>query len=149
MSETLHYRALENMYDKAPINNFYLPTASISEGAAEIVIETRTELFHIAGAAHGSVYFKQLDDAAYFAANSLERDYLLLTTAFTTYITRPVSSGVMRAVGKVANYNKSQFIAESVVYDSEEREIARGNGIFVRSKMKLADIPAYSDVLAG
>ena len=52
----------------------------------------------------------------------------------------------MRAVGKVVNKNRSQWIVESVVYDSEDREIARGNGIFVRSKVLLKDADGY---LAG
>ena len=56
-----------------------------------------------------------LDDAAFFAANSLERDVFVLTTSFTTYLTRPVSSGTLRSVGRVVNRNKSQFIAEAVL----------------------------------
>ena len=146
MTQSRHFKALENMYQHAPLNSFYRPRATISEGAAEIEIDVRKDFFHVAGAAHGSIYFKQLDDAAFFAANSLEPEFFVLTTAFTTYITRPVSSGVMRAVGKVMNKNKTQFIAEAVVYDSEGRDIARGNGVFVRSKMRLADIPAYAEV---
>ena len=37
-----------------------------------------------------------LDDAAWYAANSLEQEYFLVTVSFTTYITRPVSSGKMK-----------------------------------------------------
>jgi len=67
-----HYRKLENLYASAPINAFYLPVMHISEGAAEIEIEVSHKLFHAAHVVHGSVYFKMLDDAAFFAANSLE-----------------------------------------------------------------------------
>jgi uncharacterized protein (TIGR00369 family) len=93
------------------------------------------------------VYFKVLDDSAFFAANSLEQEVFVLTSSFTTYITRPVSSGKMRAVGKVVNKNRSQWVVESVVYDSEDREIARGNGIFVRSKVQLKDAAGYLDAI--
>ena len=138
-----HFRRLENMYHGAPINSFYPPRINISEGECMIEIDVKEDYFHAAGAVHGSVYFKLLDDSAFFAANSYEPEVFVLTTSFTTYITRPISSGIMRAVGKVVNKNRSQFIAESVMYDAEGREIARGNGIFVRSKINLEDVPAY------
>jgi len=142
-----HYRALEAMYAVAPINRATEPKLEISEGEARIRIAVKEELFHTAGATHGSIYFKLLDDAAFFAVNSLEPDVFVLTTSFTTYITRPVSEGEMVAVGKVVNANKSQWIAEAVVYDGEGREIGRGNGVFVRSKIALSKMPGYKDYL--
>lgn len=144
MSET-HFRSLERMYQAAPTNQYYQPLMRVSEGQAEITISVKPDFFHAAGAVHGSVYFKLLDDAAFFAANSLEPDVFVLTTCFTTYITRPVSEGQMRAVGKVVNSNRSQWVVESVVYDSDGREIGRGNGIMVRSKMLLADTQGYAE----
>lgn len=143
MSKTAHFRSLENMYKAAPINSIYPPEIDIREGEASIKVEMKPEYCHAAGGVHGSVYFKLLDDAAFFAANSLEEEVFVLTTSFTTYLTRPISGGYMRAEGKVVNQNRSQWIVESVVYDAEDREIGRGNGIMVRSKVKLADIPAY------
>jgi uncharacterized protein (TIGR00369 family) len=146
MENSQHYQALESMYLAAPINEFYLPRIKVQEAQADIEIELHKKYFHTAGAVHGSVYFKMLDDAAFFAAASLEKEYFVLTTSFTTYITRPVSKGRMRAVGKVVNINSSQFIVESVVYDGEDREIGRGNGLFVRSRMLLLDVPGYQPV---
>ena len=135
------------MYCAAPINEIYPPTIVIGDGAAEVEIEVNPQHFHTGGALHGSVYFKLLDDAAFFAANSQEQDVFVLTTSFTTYMTRPVSSGKIKAVGKVVNRNNSQWIAEAVMTNDESKEIARGNGIFVRSKTKLIDIPAYAELL--
>lgn len=143
MEKDKHYIALENMYRAAPINKFYEPAISVSDGQAEIEIQLDEKYFHSANAVHGSVYFKMLDDAAFFAVNSLEREVFVLTTSFTTYITRPVSSGIMKAIGQVVNSNKSQFIAESIAYDSADKEIARGSGIFVRGKYPLADALGY------
>ena len=143
MTKTTHYSKLENMYAAAPVNKLYEPEMKVTEGKAVITIELTEKYHHSAGGVHGSVYFKMLDDAAFFAANSLEEQFFVLTTSFTTYITRPVSSGKMKAVGVVVNSNKSQFIAESVVYDSEDREIGRGNGVFVRGKYLLADSAGY------
>jgi len=138
-----HFEALENMYLAAPINSIYKPTISISEGFSEINMNVSEIYHHGAGAVHGSIYFKMLDDAAFFAASSYELKFFIVTTSFTTYLTKPVSKGKLKSTGKVVNKNKSQFIVESIVYDSEDREIGRGNGIFVRSKMLLTQANGY------
>ncbi len=145
MDDNKHYRALENMYQMAPINKFFPPKMTVGEGEAVIEIELKPDYHHTAGAVHGSVYFKLLDDAAFFAANSLEKDVFVLTTSFTTYITRPVVKGTMKAIGKVVNSNRTQWIVESVLYNEQADEIARGNGIFVRSKMLLSETPGYAE----
>ncbi|MFZ5524282.1 MAG: PaaI family thioesterase [Pseudomonadota bacterium] len=144
MNAEQHYLALAQMYLAAPINAFYQPTIAISQGHAVITIELHEKFHHAAGAVHGSVYFKLLDDAAFFAVNSLEYEVFVLTTAFTTYLTRPVSSGTLRAEGRVVNQNKSQFIVEAVVYDSENREVGRGSGLFVRGKLPLKKALGYA-----
>ena len=143
MSAFDHLNALTQMYAAAPINNFYQPVMTLGKGHAEIEIELHNNLHHSAGGVHGSVYFKMLDDAAYFAVSTLEQDFFVLTTSFTTYITRPISHGKMTAVGTVANQNNSQFIAEAIVYNSEGKEIGRGNGMFLRSKIPLIQVPGY------
>lgn len=143
MPENNHFRALENMYAAAPINRIFAPTMIVSEGQAVIEIELSEQYYHSGGAVHGSVYFKMLDDAAFFAANSFEKDVFVLTTSFTTYLTRPVSRGCIKSVGKVVHKNKSQFISESVVYDSDGIEIGRGNGVFVQSKIPLNQALGY------
>ncbi len=147
MDKSEHFKRLENMYAAAPINAFFMPRMSVSEAKAVISIELEDKFFHAAGAVHGSVYFKMLDDAAFFAASSLEQDVFVLTTSFTTYLTRPVSEGQIRAVGRVVNQNSSQFIAEAILYDAHDREIARGNGIFVRSKQLLLETAGYQQEL--
>ncbi|MFT5591722.1 MAG: hypothetical protein ACI8SR_000077 [Oceanicoccus sp.] len=138
-----HYRQLESMYQAAPVNEFYKPVMTVTQGQAEISIHTDARHHHSAGGMHGSVYFKMLDDAAWFACNSLESEVFVLTTSFTTYITRPISEGKITAVGKVVNKNNSQWIAEAILYNEEGKELARGNGIFVRSKVALANAKGY------
>ncbi len=70
MSKDPHFVALQKMYLAAPINEFYRPSIDVSEAHATIEIEVSARLFHSARAVHGSVYFKMLDDAAFFAASS-------------------------------------------------------------------------------
>lgn len=140
-----HYRALEKMYLAAPINRIYLPRITVSSESAEIEIEVTEALFHSARAVHGSVYFKMLDDAAFFAANSIDKDYFVLTASFTIYLTRPISAGRMKSIGKVVSKTGSQIIAEAIVCDEQGRELGRGSGIFVKSKLPLVDAMGYAD----
>ena len=144
MNKDKHFRCLENMFAAAPINEIYKPKIEVREGEATIEIELSEKFHHSAGAVHGSVYFKMLDDSAFFAASSLEREVFVLTTSFTTYLTSPVSSGKFRSVGRVVSRNKSQFIAESIVYDSNGNEAGRGSGVFVRGKFPLRDALGYT-----
>jgi len=145
MIDKSHFEKLESMYAAAPVNSIYAPLMNVSKGEAVIEIELSDKYHHSAGAVHGSVYFKMLDDAAFFAANSLEKEFFVLTASFTTYLTRPVVAGKMKAIGKVVNISKSQFIAESIVYDERDREIGRGNGIFVRGKLPLVEAKGYGE----
>ena len=81
-----HHRALESLYAKAPVNRYFESHLSVTgQGTAEIRFLVNPELFHAAGAAHGTLYFKMLDDAAFYAANSLVTDNFLLTTAFNLH----------------------------------------------------------------
>jgi acyl-coenzyme A thioesterase PaaI-like protein len=95
-----HHRKLERLYLSAPTNAYYKPAISIDAGSAEIQIEVRPDFFHAAAAVHGSVYFKLLDDAGFFATNSLVPDVMVLTANFTIHLLRPVSSGRLTARGR-------------------------------------------------
>lgn len=138
-----HYRKLERMYLAAPINEFFRPLIVISRGEAEIKVEVDRRFFHAANAMHGSVYFKSLDDAAFFAVSSLVEDCFVLTSNFNLYLHAPVSAGVVRSVGKVLRGGGSSFLAEAAMYNEQDEEIARGSGMFVKSKIKLAPELGY------
>jgi uncharacterized protein (TIGR00369 family) len=140
-----HFRKLERLYHQAaPINRFYSPTLSVSRGAAELRIPVRQEFFHAAHAVHGSVYFKALDDAAFFAVNSLVTDVFVLTVSFNIYLTHPVTEGTLRAVGRVVHRSRALFLAESELRDSQERQVGRGSGSFMRSKIALTPDVGYA-----
>jgi len=138
-----HFRRLENMYLTALCNDYYQPKIKISRGMAEVIIPVDKKYFHAANAVHGSVYFKIMDDAAFFAANSLVADFSLLTVSFNVNFIRPVTSGEMKAVGKVIYHSGKYFFSESIVHDSKGREIARGSGNFVKSAVALTKEIGY------
>ena len=117
----------------------------ITQGAARITLPVKEAFFHAAGAMHGSVAFKALDDAAYFAVNSLVRDEFVVTASFHVHFLRPVKEGRLEAKGRVVSRSRRHHVAESVLLDERGREVARGSGTFVPSGLKLADVSDYAD----
>jgi len=143
MPNESHYRKLENMYLSAPTNAYYQPKITISEARAEIEIDVRPEFFHAAGAAHGSLYFKVADDAAFFAVNSLNDQAFVLTTNLNLILLRPVSEGIIHGVATVIAASPKIYHAESLLTDSEGREVGRATASFVPSKMRLTSDIGY------
>jgi uncharacterized protein (TIGR00369 family) len=139
-----HFRRLERMYHAAPINEYFAPKLHIPEaGVAELRIAIRPDFHHAARAAHGAVYFKALDDATFFATNSIVEDVFVLTVSFNLYLTRPVSEGEVVARARVVSRSRRLYLAEGTLEDARGREIARGSGVFMPSTIALADIDRY------
>jgi uncharacterized protein (TIGR00369 family) len=131
------------MYAAAPINRWYAPSLSVSSGRAEVRIPLRPEFHHSAGSTHGSVYFKALDDATFFAANSLVTDVFVLTASFELELLRPVVAGVIRAVAQVIERGDRRIVAEGDLFDGDDVLVARGKGRFARSRMPLSPAVHY------
>ena len=142
-----HYRKLERMYASAPCNKYYAPTIRVGNGHTELTIPVRRDFFHSAGAVHGAAYFKALDDAAFFAVSSLVDDVIVLTVSFNIHLTRPISEGKMKSIGRVVHCSQRIFVAESEAVDSKGRIIARGSGTFMRSTIPLSPEINYSYLL--
>ena len=142
--EGAHFRALEALYRSAPINGQFGSELRIaSAGTAEIRFQVAENSYHAAGAAHGTLYFKMMDDVAFYAANSLVTDRFLLTTAFNLHFTKPMRSGEARAEGRWISGRRRVFVAEARIVDSEGEECARGTGTFLRSHIPLTSLPGY------
>jgi uncharacterized protein (TIGR00369 family) len=141
-----HYRGLETLYASAPINNAFASRLEIvAQGQARLEFDITETSFHAAGAAHGTIYFKMLDDAAFYAANSLVTDRFLLTTSFNLHFTKPVKTGKVIAEGKWISGRKRIYVAESRLVDEEGDEIGRGTGTFMRSGIALSGLAGYAD----
>lgn len=143
MAGSEHHRKLERMYVAAPTNDYYEPTIRIGDGVAEIRIVVRPDFFHAARAVHGSVYFKALDDAAFFAANSLIDDVLVLTTSLNVHLLRPVSQGELTASGEVVSRSRRLLVAESRLRDAQDRLLATATGTFVAGRIELGPDIGY------
>ncbi len=140
----LHFRALERLYASAPINSVFASRLDIvTEGHSRIAFDVTRDVFHAAGAAHGTIYFKMLDDAAFYAANTLATDRFLLTTSFNLHFTKPLREGAVVAEGRWVSGRKRVFVAEARLIDAEGEEVGRGTGTFMRSRIALSSLPGY------
>jgi uncharacterized protein (TIGR00369 family) len=139
-----HFRALESLYRSAPVNGLFQSSIEIAEpGLARIRFEVGDESFHAAGAAHGTLYFKMMDDAAFYACNSMVTDRFLLTTAFNLVFTRPLKSGPVIAEGRWISGRRRVFVGEARLLLPDGEEAARGTGTFMRSHIPLSSLAGY------
>ena len=142
--ERAHFRALEPLYAHAPINGLFGSELEIPEpGVARIRFEVSPQAFHAAGAAHGTLYFKMLDDAAFYACNSLVTDRFLLTTAFNLNFTRPLREGPVVAEGRWISGKRRVYVGEARLVLPDGEEAARATGTFMRSHIPLAGLDGY------
>jgi uncharacterized protein (TIGR00369 family) len=142
--ERAHFRALESLYRSAPVNGLFESRLEIAEqGIARIHFQIAPEAYHAAGAAHGTVYFKMMDDAAFYACNSLVSDRFLLTTAFNLVFTRPLKAGPVVAEGRWISGRRRVFVGEARLVTPDGEEAGRGTGTFMRSHIPLAGLEGY------
>ena len=140
-----HWRALERLYASAPVNSLFASQLEVTgEGRARIVFDVTEAAYHAAGAAHGTIYFKMLDDAAFYASNTLVTDRFLLTTSFNLHFTKPVRTGKVVAEGRWVSGRRRVFVAESRLVDEEGDEIGRGTGTFMKARIPLSSLAGYS-----
>ena len=141
-----HFERLIRMYDAAPIHNFYEGIKlSMEENKARIELEmTDDRYFHAGMSTHGSVYFKLLDDAAYFACQSMIKDNFIVTTAFNTQLLRPILGGKIYAEGIMEFESSQMFSATSKLFDEKGRLCGTGHGQFLKSKVPLEAVQGYN-----
>ena len=84
-----------------------------------------------------------LDDAAFFAVNSIVQDHFVLTTSFNVNFVRPFSEGSVRAYGEVRFQSSNLFTANATLVDQEGIELAFGTGNFTKSRVELSEDIGY------
>lgn len=137
-----HFRALESMYLAAPFHSV-LPAVrlSVEPGACSASSEIIPELFHAGGKAHGFTYFRLLDDAAFFAAQSMELEYFLNTSQFSLKFLRPLGAGPVLC--KAIAQQKGRVYESSAELFQNNELFARGEGIFLRSRSLLKEVASF------
>lgn len=138
-----HHRGLETCYLSANTNQYYRPQVEVGDKRCTVAVDVRPDFLHAAHAVHGSVYFKLLDDAAFFAANSVVPDVFVLTAEFHLKLLRPVTEGRMIATGHLIDRTARVLHAEAELRDEQDRLLAKGWGTFMPSKVPLDERVGY------
>lgn len=145
MEAAAHYQRLEKLYHSAAIQQFIAGShLTVQHQTSEITLPILPVYYHGANAMHGALYFKLLDDAAYFSVASVVQDVFIVTSSFQINLVRPVTGGTIKAVGKVRTIGKNLFVAESTLYNDKGKEIAFGTGQFMKTNQPLSSLPGYN-----
>jgi uncharacterized protein (TIGR00369 family) len=144
MTDQEHFQRLQRSYQAARCNEYYSPRLTVSYGVSDVVVAVDPKHFHTGGAVHGSVYFKILDDAAFFAAGSLVRDVAIVTVSFTVHFVRPVTKGHLHATGRVVHGGERLLFAEATLNDADHQLLATGAGVFARTAIRLSPDIGYA-----
>ena len=139
-----HFRRLEHMYHTAPINQTVPSCMTVSEGRAEVHMKVGQNYWHSAHAMHGSMYFKGLDDAAFFAANSVVENVFVLTAKFEVELVGAVTCEDIKAVGYLDRREGRKVWAHSELFNDQDELVARGKGLFIVSDIQLASVAGYN-----
>lgn len=140
---TDHFKRLENMFRSGAIHDLF-PSFEFELKAGECEIRTtvNAQYHHAAGAMHGLVYFKSLDESGYFAAQSLEKEFFLLTKSAHIEFLRPVADGVLISKGRCKSSESRIYEAESELWSNDEL-VGKAKLILVRSKIPLNEKLGY------
>ena len=138
-----HFVRLANMYHSANVNQSIPSCLTVQKGQAEVHMRVSSAYWHSAEGMHGCVYFKGLDDAAFFAANSMESSGLLMTAGFEVTLMRMVSNPSVKALGYFERREGRKLWARSELFDDHDNLVAKGSGLFIVSDIELMTIDDY------
>ena len=135
-----HFKNIINVYSNAPINQLFKPKMKVSLGQCEIEMKISKNFHHSANSFLGSIYFKMLDDAAYFASQTHEKEFFLYTVNFEVNFIKTVSKEVIISKGKLLKKSSNKLISKAMLYGCNGEEIGYGKGIFVKSNILLKSL---------
>jgi hypothetical protein len=128
---TTYLEALESAYLTSPENDFYEPGVRISGGEAEIVIPTHERFRMEAGSPlSASLCFKAMNDSAHLAVKTLVQGSPVSTVEYTVQLADPTAGRELIARSLFVGMSGNQYMTESVLTDSEGRELGRAKGMF-------------------
>ena len=132
-----HCIKLENMYLKSQTNNLLNLGIKISETEVEIVVPVKKQICQIDGSIQSTICSKLLQETAELAVNSKILHTFVFTEYFNFHLSNSVAHDQLITRARFLNHSGNQYLAESVIVDSNRTEIARGNGVFVKSNISL------------
>lgn len=141
-----HFERLIRSCMAAKICQFLSKEITIEKaGVARVAIPFNPQLTQTWDFLHAAVLFEVADSAAYVAVNSMEETYNTLTADYHINLIRPVQREGLYAVGEVIMPGKTLYVARSNVYTASGKLVAAGQGTYMVTKMRHADLDGYSD----
>ena len=134
---------MERAYDGARIHDLVPMRLEVGDGVAHIRFTATSDFHHAARSLHGSLCFKMLDDAAFFAVASNQPDRFWPTARFDVEFLRPVTDGDLVAQGRVVESDGKRASATAEIRDSSGALVARGSGTFARGRVRWSDAEGY------
>jgi uncharacterized protein (TIGR00369 family) len=114
-----------------------------SPGKAKVVVPFNPAFTQNSDLLHGAILFEAADTAAFFAANSIEETFSVLTADFYINFLRPVRSEGIYAIGQVVKGGKTLTIVRSDVYSESGKLVAAGQGTYMVTSLRLDAVPGY------
>ena len=121
---------MENAYLAARSNELLDLGIRISEGEADIVIPLREDVSSDRGNVLDALCISIMNDAAYYAVNSLVGHAPVATVSFNASLTRAHPAGDLLARGRFVGMSADRYLADSILTDSAGTEVGRGEGEF-------------------
>ena len=84
-----------------------------------------------------------LDDASFFAAQSIVNDYFILTSNYNVHLYRPIGEDDLVAEGEVISMSKSIVTASAKLFNAAGKLCASGTGAFAKSNLPIEDAAGY------
>ena len=133
------------MYRLAPIHEHYPGIKILVEDRyAEVTLDVDRRYFHAGESSHGAIYFKLLDDACYFACQSIETQNFLVTTNLNVNLLRPIFKEKIIAKGKVDFISANLFTASAELFNEKGKLCGTAQASFMRSKGTMEDVEMYT-----
>tara|TARA_B100000131_G_C18118881_1_gene612164 strand:+ start:2573 stop:2998 length:426 start_codon:yes stop_codon:yes gene_type:complete len=138
-----HYSKLEYMFCHSPINKTLNAEIKINQGTSEIIFTATKSMHNEIKDIHNAYISMTLESAAFFAANSLIEDVLVFTKSFEINYLKTTQSKKLKASAKFVEKSMGNYFI--IVELTENKNlIARGKGVFRRSKTLLENIKNYN-----
>lgn len=133
--QEIHLKNLEKFYLSGLPNSLNNPGINITENEVEIIVPISRQICQLNGSVISTVCSKLLQDSAVLVVNSKIPDVFVLTEHFNFFLSNNIASGQLITRARFLNKTSDQYLAESVIVDSNRTEIGRGSGVFIRSNI--------------
>ncbi len=124
------HRGLERAYLDGPAKGLRGVGVRLAEGEADIVLPTAKRDIDAGGGVMDAVSFKLMSDSAVQAVSSLFDGVTVLTSEFSFTLTHAAPSGNLVARGRYVGRAGNHFLADTMLTDSDGKELGRGEGVF-------------------